>query len=963
MNQSHKIANQIAGEVYTRFMSEVVEKHVLAERAGRLLGDKEKALISQNKQVDTRVIYLMSLSGKGGFSNNPELNERYAKNHNVTLLDHLLSVTRGALMLAALDFLQQNPDMDKTLLTKRLTVLAAIAFLHDLDKMLQLPRNETLTVEHVEGALKRYGITEFLGEIDLSADQIRFLIEHAEDSQKHRNPPAVEPSREYKTAVERYVKLADKLDGIWHEKGAEAGLQALIERLQKDQSLMSPILEQWEPLEIFDPHHPFLLDELQRSLSFASFRFAGIPPLLETHQDGRLFMLLPSEAFEEIKQFGLTRLTKSNVLPFSLELNISNRGIPELLNGQPDHHGLIDFLEKLDRRELGRLFLISNIWVEQITPLMDEKLQCVDLCPSWPTLTGQMSTPYPDPASLSEIAQRKLLEAAHLALLLNVKLPVSKKNGLLDYEQREQALLDLVDESLPEWLVTLDDARSRRLLIPLWVTALAHENIELQAKVWGENGLLKQWLEGEGEQVGFSQFFAGEGVQILQEVRNHFDQLLQGSRVRPADESVKGRCLFTDAPAATIMSSSLNLYEVKVSAFSGRDGKPDSVSAPSKGVVPIGLVSLAEHKLRKSVYAIQGGKPSGVPSIVSSPVTTGLFGALILNGEQNFQALSSYDLSRKVVEKGKVNYRGLELYRQRYRISRLERIPEKTEAQINTLRLLLQSCQRIGRPLHVFRGLPTPQKSFFYFDAMPTLLRNLVGGNALRIEQIPGAIERLSMAQTLSETSGLGYDMLRLFATPRSRFKAIALIWCFTRDAQRDTSSAQKAVSMRSLQFQILQLQQDSAMSDQDGALVRLGEAAMKIQRIPLAQSSTSEEMLVFNFCLDSALQLKGLNISDEASLIAGIAGELETNLVRKDKMSASKYRDGSTLEKACIDYAAQFVTDVWQGVLGGKPPAQKSRRLLGSIYRMAFLQACRRQSEINKAEKAQASAVTTEQN
>lgn len=952
-------ANKVAGDVYSRFMSEVVEKHVLNERAGRVLGEKEKSAIAQNKQVDTRVIYLMSLSGKGGYNKDPELNARYAKNHNVTLLDHLLSVTRGALMLASLDCLQQNPEMDTGLLTRRLEVIAAIAFLHDLDKMLQLPRNETLTVEHVEGALNRYGITDFLGEINLPADQVRFLIEHAEDSQKHRNSPAIEPSREYKTAVERYVKLADKLDGIWHEKGAESGLQALIERLEKDQSLMSPILEQWEPLEVFDPHHPFLLDELQRSLSFASLRIAGIPPLLETHQGGRLFMLLPKEHFEAIKQRGLKRLT--TVLPFNLELNISNRGIPELLNGQPDHQGLIEFLQRdLDRKELGRLFLIGNSWITQITPLMDEQLQCVDLRPTWPKLTGQMSTPYPDPASLSECAQRKLLDAAHLALLLNVKLPVTKKNGLPDYEQREQSLLSLLNAPLPEWLTGMDDPRSRRLLISLWITALANDDDELKTKIWGSDGLLKHWLEGDEQQAGFNQFFAGEGVQILQEVHNHFSQLLQCKRVTPADESATGRCLFTDAPTSTIMSSSLNLYEVKVSAFSGRDGKPDSVSAPSKGVVPIGLVSLAEHKLRKLVYAVQGGKPSGVPTLVSSPITTGLFGALILNDEQNFQALSSYDLSRKTVEKGKVNYRGLELYRQRYRISRLERIPEKTEAQINTLRLLLQSCQRIGRPLHLFRGLPTPQKAFFYFDAMPTLLKHLLGGNALRIEQIPEAIERLEMAQTLCETSGLGYDLLSLFATPNTRFKATALIWCFTRDIQRD-SNAQKAASMRSLQYQILKLQQESVMSEQDGALVRLGEAAMQIQRIPIGQSSTSEEMLVFNLCLDSALQLKGLNIADEASLIAGIAGELETNLVRKEKMSASKYRDGATLEKACMDYATQFVKDVWQGVLGGKPPAQKSRRLLGSIYRMAFLQACRRQSEINKAEKANASAVTTD--
>src|SRR5690606_10350979 len=158
-----------------------------------------------------------------------------------------------------------------------------------------------------------------------------------------------------------------------------------------------------------------------------------------------------------------------------------------------------------------------------------------------------------------------------------------------------------------------------------------------------------------------------------------------------------------------------------------REGKPDSLTAPAKGEVPIGYVSLVEHKLRSEVYNIQGGKPSGVPTLLSSPITTGLFGALILNNEQQFAALSVYDLSRQKVEKDKVNYRGLEAYRARYRIARLERIPENTEDQINLIRLLLTACLRIGRPIHVFKGLPTPQKAFFYFDAMPSILKQLLG--------------------------------------------------------------------------------------------------------------------------------------------------------------------------------------------------------------------------------------------
>ena len=133
-------------------------------------------------------------------------------------------------------------------------------------------------------------------------------------------------------------------------------------------------------------------------------------------------------------------------------------------------------------------------------------------------------------------------------------------------------------------------------------------------------------------------------------------------------------------------------------------------------------------------------------------------------------------------------------------------------------------------------------------------------------------------------------------------------------------------------------------MSDSDEALVRLGRAATRLQRRKV-QSSTNVEMLVFKICLDSALALRSAGQTDPASLINGIAGELEINLVRKDEAAAKKHRDDQPLEAACIDFASQFVHDVWIGVLHGKPPAQKTRRLLGSVYRMAFLQAFREQS------------------
>lgn len=144
-------------------------------------------------------------------------------------------------------------------------------------------------------------------------------------------------------------------------------------------------------------------------------------------------------------------------------------------------------------------------------------------------------------------------------------------------------------------------------------------------------------------------------------------------------------------------------------------------------------------------------------------------------------------------------------------------------------------------------------------------------------------------------------------------------------------------------------------MSESDGALVRLGRAAARIQRNPGRQASTNVEMRLFNLCLTSALALRAAGQNDEESMIHGIAGELETNLVRKDEAAARKHRNDEPLIDECMSFAHQFVTEIWLGVLNGKPPAQKTRRLLGSVYRMAFLQSF---SSVNAEDKPQTQAI-----
>jgi hypothetical protein len=927
MEQATLQAQQAYGEFFDHVMPRALTERDPRERP---LGDKLKAGIAKGTHIDTRVIRLMAISGKGGWHKDPARRERYARNANVTLLDHLLSVARGAMLLYALDCLERTPDMDKIRLRKHLCAIAVLAFLHDLDKMLELDRGSELALEDVAEALQRYGIPAFLehaGIEPLAADQIRYLIEKVEGSETNRHLPESLPPQ-YWERLAGYVGLADKLDGAWLSSDPDkGGLPRVLRRLREDRTLQGDLLRHWRALDLFDPHHPFLLDELQRCLSLTSLRSAGVPPLIEVHQDGRLFMLLPAQDYDMLVARAIERLCRN--LPFELELTVSVRGLPALANGSPTYEGLLAFLDELPARDFGRLFLVKAALQEKLTARLDEMLGELGLAPQWPKQSGALTTPYPDPSGLEPSARTRLINAACLALLLNLNLEAPKE--IPDASERERRLLASTQEARPDCLESIEDGASRRVLTALWIMVCAESDPEFRNRIFGDEGLLENWLEGTDEQPGLNKFISGRGQRVAESVATRLRQLLMGQRVVSPDEQETGRCLFTDEPMPfeDTIDQSLGLHEVRISAFSGRDYRPESLTSEAAHT-NVSPVSVAEHKLRAKAHELQGGKPDGVPALISSPSTLGLFGGLALSSDQAMRGMSIYDLSRQDAKKGIV-YSGLEHYRGRYRIARFERLAEKTEGQVNQLRLLLQACRRAGRPIHIYRGLPTQERAFFHYDAMPRLLAELIGGNSLRLEQIPAALKHLETAQTLLETNGLGYDVLRLYATPGTRFQAICLAWCHLRDAGKNPGDFLNDYFIH---------REKLMMSTQDAALVRFGESAAKIQRRPGYQASGNEEMLVLNLCLDFTLGARALGQADEASLINGIASELEVNLVRKHKAAACQHRDDEPLRAGCLEVAGEFVREVWFGVLKERPPTQRARRILGSIYRIAFLQA-----------------------
>ena len=292
--QFQDFAHRTAVEVYGAFLDECVIKRAGADRDG----PSPKVFATK---IDGRPVRLVTISGKGGWSKDAVLAEQRAKNDNVSLLDHLLSVARGALMFWLADAPRPWSGEAELAETERLAyALVCIAFLHDIDKDLELPRGENIAVSAVAERMERYGINEFLikHRHTISPAAMLNYIEEVEGTQAARSPAAPDYDRRIATAC-RYVELADKLEGTFTSRKPGDGVEGVIASLGDPNRwpvLQDSGLKQWDKIEIHDHLHVFLLDHFQRALSSACEDVAGRLPLIEIVHDGRLLCVIPEGA-------------------------------------------------------------------------------------------------------------------------------------------------------------------------------------------------------------------------------------------------------------------------------------------------------------------------------------------------------------------------------------------------------------------------------------------------------------------------------------------------------------------------------------------------------------------------------------------------------------------------------------------------------------------------------------------
>lgn len=962
---SQDSAHRTAAEVYGTFLDECVVARVSKDRDGP---DGKKS----DTKIDGRPVRLVTISGKGGWSPDPVLAERWERNDNTSLLDHLLSVTRGALMFWLADAPRSwSSEADLAEIKRLAYAVVCIAFLHDIDKDLGLPRGSEINVADVEERMRRYRIDEFLAKrrIRISPAAMLDYIEEVEGTQAARSSAAPDYDRGIAKTC-RYVELADKLEGKFTSREQEAGVNGVLSLLKRWPALQDGRLKQWEKVEFHDHLHIFLLDCFQRALSATCKTLTGRLPLIEIVHDGRLLCVIPREHADDVKKKSLDNFLDD--LPYGLRFAVNNRLACEFVGGAASWEacrGVMDPKGNWDSRFANLLALprpLARVHHEDINELFD----AAGMMTSWSsfddsavgaTVKPALDHPSGDSGDLD-------MEPAHALAFLTIALnhvDGKRKGSAPAADYREQELVERLRTEgwePPEVIASVSDkeGRVRRVLLAIWaigeVWQLAEEapdsGQEMLDAILGREGLVGLWLEGNDSRAGISSQIEDISSNIVNVLRRRFTAYLSG---RPAMSFDVGnspkRCILCNEPvgASWRVSTASRAHGIKASAFSGRDGRNDHLASPS-GDTHLCPVCLAELQLRQNAQDDFRGS-GDLPPLISSPVTVGLFGGLAFEREDSVVSMGLHDLNRLEIKKGSVYY-GLDCQTRRIRVARLETLPNTDKKLVTQLHMTLRAARRLGRPIHIFRGAPRRHSAIFYSDALPAWLERLLGGDSLRIEQLPDTLSKLELFERMAEAPGLGIEWAKQLADPdpTTVLGSLCVAWALAVDRRGNVGNKDQAwwslIEEKTREQALVHIRKTGGeqvnLKDNQDPLIRLAWLATRIQKRIGIGASANKQLLCWKTALEFYPSALRSTAQDSTALILGLAGTLEEELTRKGNAAAKKHRNNKPLDQACIEFATHFVDEVWPKVFNSKEPTSQEQRRAAAIYRFALLEAYR---------------------
>lgn len=932
-------------DLFDLFMEIVVRKGAFgpAERDFQQgpLSEKTAKDVASGKRIDPRAPWLCRISGKGGYSSNPKTALFWGRSRNVSLLDHIVSVARGAAVFAELDL--RAAGIPEEQIRRRVARQIALGFLHDSNKVLQKPDSE-LTAQDVEGLIKRYWIDLFLEKAGAGAihpEDMLAMIHAVEVGDSNSFAPGMSLLSNEQQKDCHYARFADRLEGKFLD--GDQGVEGMLKEWRSFAGLRAKsALGGWRVVHLRSAHTPFLLNQLQRGLSAAVQNLAGMPPLIEVHHDGELLALIPEAVADAAIEEGIARATGR--LRLKMRVMTNTRGARNILDGGASVEDLLEHLRNNPDEASKALFVHVDLLTgpESLREGMDDLLIPLGLPTNYGGLEkfiGKHYQPWPSRSgSLDPEAVARRGYAAALAIGLGCDEPAEKAlaRRVPDAAAREAELLALLaaeGHEPPEWLTALEHKLSRQSLLTAWAAGLAGQDEDLQDKVFAHGGLLDLWLRGDGaERAGLLEKIGDPGA-ALAKAATEWLRAAMTRRFLAADESAPGRCHFTNAPVGldAEIDTKSGLDGLKVSAFSGREGRPEFFDR-TKSQTLVSAPAAAEHRLRSLMGEGRGG--GDIPAYVSTPTMMGLFASLNMEADQDFLQIDHYDLARLEAKPGKEVYPETQTYGQRVMFARHVSIPPKATEALKLARMMMQAALRLGRPVHVFKGLPTPSNAYVHFDFLPGAIERGLGGASLRLEQIPEALRLLGLIEEMAETPNLGLELALRFADPATRFAAA----CEALAALNRLPEDKLKTSPLPPPLRHLVRSPDAPMTKSDELLIDYAKSMTRIQTAPKRDASNSELSLGLRVALEAIGECAVIGQTGPESLKAAIAGKLEQEFERSSRLAwRGKDRGLPFPRRAAMETATLFVERIWPEVFQKRQPAAKARRISLAIYQVAF--------------------------
>ncbi|WP_138472162.1 MULTISPECIES: hypothetical protein [Rhodobacterales] len=921
--------------IYKAFLATVVSEGVFSEeemsRGLPVMPGPQAKDISLGKRLDIRTPWLMRVSGKGGRDASGQWHCGW---HNVSLLEHVASVARGAVVLAERDLEAAGESQARTF-PARLARILAVGFLHDADKMLGIGRDHPLAAEDIASLADRYRVGAFLAQFDAQASPgwLLSMIDKAEVSRAGRIAQDGAPLSNPDANDALYVRIADRMDGCFLKDGASAAVAVL----QEFDGFRTKILQEgWRVLTLNQPQFPFLLDALQVALSRACSEITRFPPLAEVHRDGCLVVAVPEQAGLSIVDRGLELVARS--FRSHPRIDVNTRLAVDLLEGRAGVDDLVE-LSADDKTWRKLLSFRTDLAYGPDAPgtILARELAGLGLAIGWPDLAKVPGASVSPHLIQEDEGQAGIFQkAAALAAALRCKAPKNKvlaRKTLTD-AARETMLLERLADAGMEFdgaLSQVKDAMSRHVGLALVTAAAAEGDTGLDDKVFGHEGLIETWLNGNGA-------FAGINSRIGDTAKAHLDPVANMVRASlseafmAGDESAALRCHFTAQPVGEEQQyRALNegVYGLKVSAFSGRQGRPENFRSAKSGTW-LSPLARAEHHLRFRKNKA-GGREAAVPLTVVSPAVSGLFASLSLGNGTDITEISTYELRKVDIKKINISFSAFDSFRKRVLIGRFETQETKFSETLELVLRFVDAAIRTGRTIHVFQGLPHEVRDRVYFDALPPEIERGLGKRGFRIEELPSLRATLRTWSQIAQTNGLGPSLAARVMDPSTR--ASALCEAVTKVERMDRSE------LVPLRADLLNQAQDLIMTEmKDSPLVRYARAMTGYQRSFIAKDSQNVRERGMRLALEALDTVAQLGTTDRETMISAIIASLQNVADRESDKKFTKPGPDEPATGDALNRAAEiFADEIWPGVFKHRLPDSRTRAAAIGIYRVAF--------------------------